>query len=83
MMINILFFARLREVVGQGIIQDQPSLVKPLTVKLVLEEMKFQFIRLQDEKNIRAALNQELLSDWNTPVQDGDEIAFFPPITGG
>jgi molybdopterin synthase sulfur carrier subunit len=45
--------------------------------------MKFQFIRLQDEKNIKAALNQELLSDWNTPVQDGDEIAFFPPITGG
>ena len=83
MMINILFFARLREVVGQGSIQYQPSLVKPLTVKLVLEEMKFQFIRLQDEKNIKAALNQKLLSDWNTPVQDGDEIAFFPPITGG
>ena len=83
MMINILFFARLRDVVGQGIIQYQPSPVKPLTVKLVLEEMKFQFIRLQDEKNIKAALNKELLSDWNTPVQDGDEIAFFPPITGG
>ena len=82
-MINILFFARLIEVVGRGSIQYQPSLVKPLTVKLVLEEMKFQFIRLQDEKNIKAALNQELLSDWNTPVQDGDEIAFFPPITGG
>jgi molybdopterin synthase sulfur carrier subunit len=35
------------------------------------------------KKNISAALNQELLSDWNIQVQDGDEIAFFPPITGG
>ena len=83
MMINILFFARLREVVGRGSIQYQPSLDKLSTVKTVLEEIKIQFKQLNDEKNISAALNQELLSDWNMPVKDGDEIAFFPPITGG
>ncbi|MDA0941543.1 MAG: MoaD/ThiS family protein [Proteobacteria bacterium] len=83
MMINILFFARLREVVGRGSIQYQPSLDKLPTVKTVLEEIKIQFKQLNDEKNISAALNQELLSDWNMPVKDGDEIAFFPPITGG
>ena len=82
-MINILFFARLREVVGRGSIQYQPSLDKLHTVKTVLEEIKIQFKQLNDEKNISAALNQELLSDWNMPVKDGDEIAFFPPITGG
>ena len=49
----------------------------------MLEEIKIQFKQLNDEKNISAALNQELLSDWNMPVKDGDEIAFFPPITGG
>lgn len=82
-MINILFFARLREVVGRGSIQYQPSLDKLPTVKTVFEEIKIQFKQLNDEKNISAALNQELLSDWNMPVKDGDEIAFFPPITGG
>ena len=83
MMINILFFARLREVVGQRIVQHQLSHDKTPTVNKVFEEIKDQFKQLGDEKNISAALNQELLSDWNIQVQDGDEIAFFPPITGG
>jgi len=82
-MINILFFARLREVVGQRNVQHQLSLDKTPTVNTVFEEIKGHFKQLEDEKNISAALNQELLSDWNIQVQDGDEIAFFPPITGG
>ena len=82
-MINILFFARLREVVGRRNVQHQLSHDKTPTVNTVFEEIKDQFKQLGDEKNISAALNQELLSDWNIQVQDGDEIAFFPPITGG
>jgi molybdopterin synthase sulfur carrier subunit len=31
---------------------------------------------------IRAAVNQEMASG-ETPVADGDEVAFFPPVTGG
>ena len=33
-------------------------------------------------KNLRCALNQDL-SDFNAPLQEGDEVAFFPPVTGG
>jgi molybdopterin synthase sulfur carrier subunit len=29
-----------------------------------------------------AALNQEM-TRLNAPVKDGDEVAFFPPVTGG
>ena len=31
---------------------------------------------------IRAAVNQDYVP-FNHPVSDGDEIAFFPPVTGG
>ena len=35
-----------------------------------------------DISNIRIAVNQEYVSI-NHPVKPGDEIAFFPPVTGG
>ena len=31
---------------------------------------------------VRAAVNQEFAQP-DTPVRDGDEVAFFPPVTGG
>lgn len=31
---------------------------------------------------IRAAVNQDFATP-DTPVNDGDEVAFFPPVTGG
>jgi molybdopterin synthase sulfur carrier subunit len=35
----------------------------------------------QDER-VMMAVNQEL-AEPNTPLNDGDELAFFPPVTGG
>ncbi|MDF1722068.1 MAG: molybdopterin converting factor subunit 1 [Minwuia sp.] len=35
-----------------------------------------------DVKQIRAAVNQET-AKLDAPVSDGDEVAFFPPMTGG
>ena len=32
--------------------------------------------------NLRAAVNQEYAGN-DHPVRDGDEVAFFPPVTGG
>ncbi|MEP5717841.1 MAG: MoaD/ThiS family protein, partial [Alphaproteobacteria bacterium] len=35
-----------------------------------------------DRKVVRVAVNQEYVS-LNHPVTAGDEVAFFPPVTGG
>lgn len=37
---------------------------------------------LADRSVIRVAVNQEL-TDLDTPVAANDEVAFFPPMTGG
>jgi molybdopterin synthase sulfur carrier subunit len=33
-------------------------------------------------RNLRAAVNQDMAGP-DVPVQAGDEVAFFPPVTGG
>ena len=37
---------------------------------------------LDKSKAVRGAVNQRMAND-DEPVHDGDEIAFFPPVTGG
>ncbi len=37
---------------------------------------------LADISLVRVAVNQEL-TDFDAPVARGDEVAFFPPMTGG
>ena len=37
---------------------------------------------LARRKALRAALNQTMC-DESAPLRDGDELAFFPPVTGG
>ncbi|MES9849249.1 MAG: MoaD/ThiS family protein, partial [Candidatus Thiodiazotropha sp.] len=35
-----------------------------------------------EDQRVMMAVNQEL-TDRNTPLKSGDEVAFFPPVTGG
>ena len=37
---------------------------------------------LAPTKNLRVAVNQQMVG-FDTPVKAGDEVAFFPPVTGG
>jgi len=37
---------------------------------------------LDPARPVRAAVNQEMANP-DTPVKEGDEVAFFPPVTGG
>ena len=32
--------------------------------------------------NLRVAVNQQIV-DFDAPIKAGDEVAFFPPVTGG
>ena len=84
-MITVLYFARLREALGTS----SESIALPATVRDV-EGLRTLLVARgggwEDERApsrpVRAAVNQAMaLGD--TQVADGDEVAFFPPVTGG
>lgn len=82
MSVKILYFASLREALGvAGESIELPAGVSTLAALrdwLVAQGRE----KLATAKNLRCAVNQEL-AGLDAAVQDGDEIAFFPPVTGG
>jgi molybdopterin synthase sulfur carrier subunit len=84
-MITLLYFARLREALGTG----REELALPAGV-VNLGELRAHLALRGDAwakemaagRNLRAAVNQDIATA-DTAVRDGDEIAFFPPVTGG
>jgi molybdopterin synthase sulfur carrier subunit len=83
--IRILYFARLRE--DMGIAQEMFELpgdscdVNSLRAQLVARGGA-SATALGSGKAVRVSVNQDLARG-DTPVKAGDEIAFFPPVTGG
>ena len=83
-MLTVLYFARLRETLGvereQVALPDGVHDVGKLTAWL--RERGAQWSAIDLAGAIRCAVNQEIATA-NTPIADGDEIAYFPPVTGG
>ena len=82
-MIRVLFFARLREQLGCGglDLEWDASLASVSAVRTHLQTSREGGEALSAE-NIVCALNQQQV-DPEQPVRDGDEVAFYPPVTGG
>lgn len=85
MNLRILYFALLRDAVGMA--EESPEV--PDTVTTVGDLREWLRTRgepwvtaLGNTRRIRAAVNQEM-ADPEDPIKDGDEVAFFPPVTGG
>ncbi len=84
-MITVLYFARLREALGTG----SERFALPQSV-CDLDALRAHLIarggawaaELGENKAVRAAVNQNVASG-DTRIADGDEVAFFPPVTGG
>lgn len=83
-MITVLFFAGLREALGTS----SETLVLPAGVGSIASLCQHLAARgapwdaLTTTRNLRAAVNQEMAKP-EAAIKDGDEIAFFPPVTGG
>lgn len=83
-MIRILFFARLRDEVGVSELETElPAsvhTVEQLTHHLSAEKPHWRCIL--ERASILVAVNQAFAHP-QTSIEDGDEIAYFPPVTGG
>ena len=85
MKVKVLFFANLREQLGTGVevvdLPDSASTVAGLRMHLMRRGGAWHEV-LADMKIVRVAVNQDMAAA-NAPLNQGDEIAFFPPVTGG
>ncbi|UAW99332.1 molybdopterin converting factor subunit 1 [Halopseudomonas nanhaiensis] len=82
-MIMLQYFARYRETLGTG--QEQLPWSDSLsTVREVRDQLaaRGDAWAVLNESRLMCARNQEMCA-LDEPVRDGDEIAFFPPVTGG
>ena len=83
-MIKVFFFAGLREALGVG----SEALALPADVGTVgalrshLAARGEPWSALVSTKNLRSAVNQQMVGS-DAAVKAGDEVAFFPPVTGG
>ena len=78
MQINVLLFASLRERFGQGALEL--DLITATSVGGLWHQLSGNYERLP--QRVLCAVNQEF-ADHEVMLRDGDEVAFFPPVTGG
>ena len=82
---KILFFARLRELHGSDACEiddsDCPGSVGELRT-LLCERLDAAMAAELGEPNVFCAVNRKVADD-DHAIGAGDEIAFFPPMTGG
>ena len=82
-MVKVLFFAQLRERLECG--ELNYDLNATVTLEWLREQLAAQGDTWQEclqQGKLLMAVNQNLV-DGNAQVNDGDEVAFFPPVTGG
>lgn len=81
MKLNVMYFARYREALGvEGeTVEGEFATLKHVRAYLLQREGVWQVLA---EPNLMCARNEELCK-LDEPLVEGDEVAFFPPVTGG
>jgi sulfur-carrier protein len=79
--IKVLFFGRLREVVGRA--EDSVELTDGSPIEALFSRYGTDHPELaRFRPSVVASRNQEFAA-WTTPLHAGDEVAFLPPVSGG
>lgn len=80
-MIKVLFFAQTRELIGLDSMElDYSGSILSLLENLAKRGDKWHLAL--KEKTVLCAVNQTIV-ELSSDVKEGDEVAFFPPVTGG
>ncbi len=81
MQVRVLLFASLKDIVGSRELHlETPELI---TVGDLISQLEATYPRFKDYRSILlTAINEEYV-DKSAPVSAGDEVAIFPPVSGG
>jgi molybdopterin synthase sulfur carrier subunit len=84
MNVKVLFFANLRETLGvaSDTVRLPPGIDTAGALRDMIAARGEPWSALVTTKNLRVAVNQQMVGP-DAPVKAGDEVAFFPPVTGG
>jgi len=81
MRVRVLFFGRLKDIVGKA--EEQTDLSEGARVEDLFERYGRTFPELaRFRTSVVASVNQEF-TEWRAPLTAGDEVAFLPPVSGG
>jgi molybdopterin converting factor subunit 1 len=81
MRVTIRLFARLRDIVGASEVEREVG--AGATLQTVWDALVAEHPALATYTNAVSCARNEDYSRWSTPVADGDEVAFLPPVSGG
>lgn len=81
-MIKVLFFAQTRELLDIDSLEVESSYKTAEELRVFLCEKGDKWSLALASGKLLVAINQTI-SPLESKIEDGDEVAFFPPVTGG
>lgn len=81
-MIQVLFFAQVKELVGVDSLSVNAQFATADELRQHLSQKGDKWALALESGKLLVAINQTI-ADLSSPVRSGDEVAFFPPVTGG
>lgn len=77
--VQVLYFAELAEVAGR---QSESVNTEAVDLAALYQQLQARYSFRFAVTSLRAARNGEFAA-WSCPIENGDEIAFMPPFSGG
>src|SRR5882762_6249535 len=81
MHVRVLFFGRLKDIVGES--EEQAELSDGARVEDLFARYGQQFPELAKFRSSVVASVNQTFAEWRAPLANGDEVAFLPPVSGG
>jgi molybdopterin synthase sulfur carrier subunit len=81
MRLNVLYFGRLKDVIGHG--QESVEIAIGSSIEDVFALCVARYPDLSAQRKAMAVSRNREFAAWTTPLQAGDEVAFLPPVSGG
>lgn len=79
--VKVLFFGRLKDVVGQS--EQSLDLNDASTIEQLFALYSQRIPELARYRSSVVASRNREFAAWDTPLHSGDEVAFLPPVSGG
>ena len=81
MQVRLLFFATLKDIVGSR--EMRLDIPERSTVNDLLTQLEQSYPRMKDYRQIVLTAVNEEYADRTALISEGDEVAIFPPVSGG